>query len=143
MSQAQIILHYLSKNSSATLLHILSNNLANVAEFWLDYSESMFLFSNSLIINFCAELKKYLYGQSKTTDIDDIICTDEVIKEIINRVKSKIRKKDIYLHKRFYDESINLMDVFKERMERLKYEIDKFDTNKGNNYRPVGFKPLK
>jgi transitional endoplasmic reticulum ATPase len=141
--RAEIILHYLTENSPEAILHILSDNLANVDEYWLDYSELMYLFSNSHVIDFCNELRDIMYEKSRIADLDEIVFTDEIIFEIINRVKSKIRKKDIDLHKRFYAESINLMDVFKDRMERLKYEIDKFDTIKGNNYRPVGFKPLK
>lgn len=141
--RSEIIHHYLTENYPEAVLRILSNNSANDSDYWNDYAEIMYLFSNSHVLDFCNELKDYMLEQSAITELDEIAFTDDIIFDLINRVKSKIRKKDIDIHKRFYAESFNLMDNFKDRMERLKYEIDKFDINKGNNYRPVGFKPLK
>ena len=44
---------------------------------------------------------------------------------------------------RFYQESVNLMETFILRMERLKFEIDSFFGKDEDEYRPIGFKPNK
>jgi len=138
--RAEIIIHYLTENSPETILEILNNNYANEKDYWIEYSELMYLFSNSHVIDFCEELKGYIYNESKNIEIEEILFTDDIIKKIINLIKSKIRKKDVELYIKFYQESNNLMETFKQRMERLKYEIDKFNDKGDKGYRPIGFK---
>ncbi len=73
-------------------------------------------------------------------EIDEILISDKVIRDIIVRVKSKIREEDVKLLKRFYNESANLFELFKDRMDRFKLELDTYDDKPDKKHKPVGFK---
>ncbi|MCK9413259.1 MAG: AAA family ATPase [Prolixibacteraceae bacterium] len=136
----EIILHYLNGDNAEAIIQVLSNSYADTNDFWIEYVESMDLFSNSHVISFCDKLKNHVFKQSKENSIDEIYFTDEVIIKALNLVKSQIRKADIEIYKKFHSDSENLTELFKERMQRLKYEIDKLDNPPGKGRTKVGFK---
>lgn len=136
----EIILHYLTKDNAEAIIQVLSNTYADTIDFWIEYAESMYLFSNSQVISFCNNLKNYVRKQSIINSLDDIYFTEEVLINALNVGKSQITKSYIEIYKKFYSDSENLNGLFKERMERLKYEIDMIDNHPDKSRRKVGFK---
>lgn len=136
--RAEILLSNLLNDSGSAISDILLKNYATEKEYWEIYTEKMYLFSNSHVLDFCNEFREQLYIAFKN---DEIILSDELIIGILNTVKTKIRTKDVELYIKFYQESNNLKESFKKRMDRLKYEIDKF-SGENDNYerRPIGFR---
>ncbi len=131
----------LINDSSSAISDILLKNYAAEKDYWEIYTEKMYLFSNSHVLDFCNEFREQLYSAFKKKNLDEIILSDELIIDILNTVKTKIRTKDVELYIKFYQESNNLKETFKKRMDRLKYEIDNF-SGENNNYerRPIGFR---
>lgn len=141
--RAEMLLYNLTADSPTAILEILTNNHADEIDYWYRFTDIMYLFSNSHVIDFCNELKGLLYIESRNTEIAEIILSDDHIISTINTVKSKIRKKDVELYIKFFQESMNLLETFSNRMERLRFEIDTFVGKGDKEYRPIGFKPNK
>ncbi len=135
----EIILHYLTEDNAEAIIQVLSNTDADTNDFWIEYVDSMLLFSNSHVISFCNHLKNYVFKQAKTNGLDEIIFTEDVLINALNIVKSQIRKADIEIYKKFYSDSENLIGLFKERMNRLKYEIDMIENHPDKSRRKVGY----
>ena len=137
------LLNDLSPNS--ILRNILEWNKADKYEFWLNYTNHMNLFSNSLIVDFTQVLKKRLKSIYQETKSFQIAINNNLLLTVIEETSAKITSKDVECYSQFYNEVKKLGgNIYAMRLELLFAELNiYYGKNKKDAPRPIGFRNPK
>lgn len=126
--------------SNSPLLRILKYNHADKYEFWVELASSMYLFSNSMIVDFTQLLKrriKSLFTEKKDYNIE---ISKAALFNMLNEIKSKITLKDIEVYVKFFEEvKLSGMYLYEERLSQLCNELNIVLETSKKSRRRVGF----
>ncbi|MDO5615515.1 MAG: AAA family ATPase [Cruoricaptor ignavus] len=127
--RAEMIMRYimLDLETDAVLMKILKHNKADQKPYWMNIADQMKLFSNTMVIDFTQSLKKRLrtqYLKLKTPffQIETILLRNSLIESASKLTEDYLNSVQQFI----FEVSANDYDVFAQRIENLKYELDNY-----------------
>lgn len=127
--RAELIIYNLSNqlDQASPLLNILKQSNALELDYWMNYSQEMKLFSNSMIIDFTQSIKKRLYAIYRKDENKEIELTPQLITAAFNEAKMKYSQEYIKMCQIFVNEvKQNNQQEFAQRIMDLEHELFHF-----------------
>ena len=127
--RAQMILRYLTHNleEDSVLMQILEFNKASHKPFWEDISSKMKLFSNTMVIDFTQSVKKRLRAHFLKLKTPQFKLDKSILDNSLTEAASKLTEDYLNSVQQFiFEVSANDYDVFSQRIDALKYELDTY-----------------
>ena len=124
------------------LLQILRYNKADSFDYWQAFAEEMYLFSNSLVLDFCNLLKIRLKREFYNNGTNEYLI-EGIVSSTLEDCFNKVTLNDLDFSANFYGEMAELnLASFQERSDELLYELEKFSERRKiqNPPRPIGFR---